>query len=207
MGSCQNTETDEKKNVSAREPSGDIGDWGLIAGFSARNPENRVCLLLHPELPVSGGTYNSNQESSLVKRAGTAALTAVMVFILCAGLGGCSRRSGEVPTSRQGQLRQPADVLRMPGGEMPRWLDIYRSRQVVNVSTVDNVVIVTFETLGRRDEVFTHYAGEFGSEESFVSFRDNKDIISFLRDGYGVKITLLDSSRNLWSLEYHKEAI
>jgi hypothetical protein len=95
----------------------------------------------------------------------------------------------------------------VPGSDKPGWLDLYRKKSVVNVATVDNVVIVTFETHGPRDEVFGHYTGEFGKEENFIAFRDNRDIISFLRDGYGVKITLLDSSRNLWSLEYHKQTI
>ncbi len=87
---------------------------------------------------------------------------------------------------------------------MPAWLDLYRTKRIVSVSTVDSVVIVTFESLGQRDEVFGHYAGKFGNEENFVSFRDNRDIVSFLKGGYGVKITMLEQSKNLWSLEYHK---
>lgn len=60
--------------------------------------------------------------------------------------------------------------------------------------------------MGDRDEVFDHYAGKFGAEENYASFRDGHDIISFIRDGYGVKITLLNSSRHLWTIEYHRRA-
>ncbi|NTU53705.1 MAG: hypothetical protein HGA97_08445 [Chlorobiaceae bacterium] len=91
--------------------------------------------------------------------------------------------------------------------QMPSWLDFYRQKKLVSVATVDHVVIVTFETLGERDEVFRHYTGKFGNEENFISYRDTRDIISFIREGFGVKITMLDQSRNLWSLEYHRQAI
>lgn len=91
--------------------------------------------------------------------------------------------------------------------EMPSWLDLYREKKLVKVSTVDHVVIVTFETLGDRNEVYGYYSGKFGEEENFASFRDNRDIISFIKDGFGVKITLLDQSKNLWTLEYHKQMI
>jgi len=90
---------------------------------------------------------------------------------------------------------------------MPPWIGLYREKSLVNVSTVDHVVIVTFQTQGDRDEVYHYYFDKFNSEESFSSFRDNRDIISFIRDGYGVKITLLDSAKNLWSLEYHRQMI
>jgi len=141
-----------------------------------------------------------------MKREGTVA-TAAVVVIICAGLGGCGRRHDDTPTSRQGAVYHTSGASSAPGSDRPVWLDLYKSKNIVNVATVDHVVIVTFETLGQRNDVFGHYSGKFGDEESFVSFRDNRDIISFLRDGYGVKITLLDSSRNLWSLEYHKQAI
>lgn len=90
---------------------------------------------------------------------------------------------------------------------MPSWIDLYREKSLVNVSTVDHVVIVTFETQGGRDEVYNHYFDRFNGEENFESFRANRDIISFVRDGYGIKITLLDLTKNLWSLEYHRQLI
>lgn len=144
-----------------------------------------------------------------MRRAGMVIMAAVALSI---GLGGCNRRSGEPATESTETARFPADgggsaLVHVPGSEMPGWLDLYKSKGIVSVATVDNVVIVTFETLGQRDEVFGHYTSEFASEESFVSFRDNRDIISFLRDGYGVKITLLDQSKNRWTLEYHKQVI
>lgn len=133
------------------------------------------------------------------------------VVAVTIGLAGCSR-TDESPSLNNGTSPSAADrngapLVRVPGAEMPPWLDLYRTKNIVSVATVDNVVIVTFETLGKRDEVFGHYADEFSQEESFVSFRDNRDIISFLRSGYGVKITLLDQTKNLWTLEYHKQAI
>jgi len=144
-----------------------------------------------------------------MKRSGAVAVAAVAFSI---ALGGCSRNPDDRTSSSSGSLpgavgSDASHLLRAPGAEMPGWLDLYKSKSIVNVATVDHVVIVKFETLGQRDEVFRHYAGEFGDEENFVSFRDSRDIISFLREGYGVKITLLDSSKNLWSLEYHKQAI
>jgi hypothetical protein len=135
------------------------------------------------------------------------ARTVVVASIMCVVLGGCGRRTGENPSSGHGASRPAYGSRSIPGSDKPGWLDLYRKKSVVNVATVDHVVIVTFETLGPRDEVFGHYTGEFEREENFISFRDNRDIISFLRDGYGVKITLLDPTRNLWSLEYHKQAI
>ncbi len=141
-----------------------------------------------------------------MKRERTA-LTAVVALIMCVMLGGCNRHPDAGTSSGRGALHPAYGARSIPGSDMPGWLDLYRKKHLVNVATVDHVVIVTFETLGPRDEVFGHYTGEFGNEENFISFRDNRDIISFLRDGYGVKITLLDPSRNLWSLEYHKQAI
>lgn len=145
-----------------------------------------------------------------MRKARTVAVAAVLFSF---GLAGCSRHADEpgatrtVSPSSRAENGNGISSTRLPGGEMPAWLDLYRTKTIVNVATVDNVVIVTFETLGQRDEVFGHYTGEFGGEENFVSFRDNRDIISFLREGYGVKITLLDQSKNLWTLEYHKQAI
>jgi hypothetical protein len=141
-----------------------------------------------------------------MKRAGTAAFAAV-ALISCVGISGCGRRFEESPADRQVAKPQTMTALPVPGGEMPGWLDLYKKKNLVDVATVDHVVIVTFETLGRRDDVFGHYSAKFSGEENFVSFRDNRDIISFLKDGYGVKITLLDPSRNIWSLEYHKPLI
>ncbi|NTV01597.1 MAG: hypothetical protein HGB04_02270 [Chlorobiaceae bacterium] len=129
------------------------------------------------------------------------------VIMILAGLGGCAVRQGEPPGDAPGSVRPASGSLRAAASGKPEWLDLYRSRSIVGVSTVDRVVVVTFHTLGRRDEVFSHYAGKFGSEENFVSFRDDHDTISFLRDGYGVKITLRDPSSNIWSLEYHRQAI
>lgn len=141
-----------------------------------------------------------------MNRAGAAAI-ATVALIMGIGLCGCVRRFEETPVARQGSKPQTTTSLLAPGGDMPGWLDIYKKRNIVDVATVDHVVIVTFETLGRRDDVFGHYSAEFCGEENFVSFRDNRDIISFLKNGYGVKITLLDPSRNIWSLEYHKQQI
>ncbi|AOS83424.1 hypothetical protein BIU88_04265 [Chlorobaculum limnaeum] len=90
---------------------------------------------------------------------------------------------------------------------MPPWIDLYREKNLVNVANVDHVVMVTFETQGSRDEVYNHYFDKFSNEENFSSFRANRDIISFVRDGYGIKITLIDSTRNRWSLEYHRQMI
>lgn len=128
-----------------------------------------------------------------------------MAVICLHTLSGCARNEpGPQPPAVE---RNGTSLVRVPGSGMPAWLDLYRTKRIVSMSTIDSVVIVTFESQGQRDEVFGHYNGEFGNEESFVSFRDNRDIISFLKDGYGVKITMLDESRNLWSLEYHRQAI
>ncbi len=137
---------------------------------------------------------------------GRTLLAGATAIVLCCMLAGCDRIPAGVPAENGGMGffdRRPAPEA----GDRPAWLDIYRSRGGVDVSTIDHVVIVKFESLAPRDEIFTHYVQEFQQEESFVAYRDNRDIISFLRDGYGVKITLLDEDRNLWSLEYHRPAI
>jgi hypothetical protein len=137
---------------------------------------------------------------------------AVAAVVVSCGLNGCIRQPDERAEARQESVhstlvRPAGNALGISFSDMPSWLDIYREKSVVGVSTVDHVVIVTFETLGGRDEVYRYYSGKFGGEENFASFRDNRDIISFVREGFGVKITLLDQSRNLWSLEYHKQTI
>ncbi|NTU57713.1 MAG: hypothetical protein HGB00_02155 [Chlorobiaceae bacterium] len=143
-----------------------------------------------------------------MNRTGAAAAAVVM----CCGLNGCVRQPDELAASRQDRSNGAVshvggNALGKSFSDMPPWLDIYREKSVVGVSTVDHVVIVTFESLGSRDEVYRYYSRKFGNEESFSTFRENRDIISFIREGFGVKITLLDKSRNLWSLEYHKQLI
>ncbi|NTU67290.1 MAG: hypothetical protein HGB02_00240 [Chlorobiaceae bacterium] len=133
--------------------------------------------------------------------------SASALVLIIALLGACTARHDEPSVAAPGVGQTVSDTFRIAGSSKPEWLDLYRSRKVVSVSTVEHVVMVTFQTLGRRDEVFSHYAGKFAHEENFSSFRDNRDIISFLREGYGVKITLLDTTKNLWSLEYHRQAI
>lgn len=148
-----------------------------------------------------------DERMSVMNRRGVA----LLVVVACCCLNGCDRQQEQVtmPFSTDffgffgKEESTPASFL----SEMPSWLDIYREKKLVNVSTVDQVVIVTFETQGDRDEVYEHYTGKFGSEENFVSYRDYRDIISFIRDGFGVKITMLDQTRNLWSLEFHRQAI
>ena len=105
-----------------------------------------------------------------------AVLAGTASTILCVALGGCSHHTGEHPASKYAAVRFGDSRRSQPGSDMPGWLDLYRKKSVVNVATIDHVVIVTFQTQA-------------------------------VRDGYGVKITLLDSSKNLWSLEYHKQAI
>ncbi|HWR00536.1 MAG TPA: hypothetical protein VN371_01635 [Chlorobaculum sp.] len=143
-----------------------------------------------------------------MKRRGFAALAVV----ICCALNGCVRQPDELAAGRgdrtngvssTGDVNAPGNSIR----NKPLWLDIYREKSLVGVSTVDHVVIVRFETLGSRDEVYRHYARKFGEEENFSTFRQNRDIISFIREGIGVKITLLDQSKNLWSLEYHRQSI
>jgi predicted small lipoprotein YifL len=137
--------------------------------------------------------------------ASTYLRVACVAAACCCSLAGCARNGPEPqPPARE---RNEAFPVHVPGSGVPAWLDLYRTRKIVSISTVDSVVMVTFESQGQRDEVFGHYAGKFGNEENFVSFRDNRDIISFIRAGYGVKITLLEQSKNLWSLECHRQAI
>jgi hypothetical protein len=143
-----------------------------------------------------------------MNRTGAAAVT----LVVCCGLNGCVRKPDDRAANRQDSahdkvVRPAGNALVTSFSDMPAWLDIYRKKSVLGVSTVDHVVIVTFVTLGGRDEVYRYYSGKFGREENFSSFRDNRDIISFIREGFGVKITLLDQSKNLWSLEYHKQTI
>lgn len=149
-----------------------------------------------------------DERKPLLNRKG-AAVVAVAVYCC---LNGCVRQDEphSLPFSTDffGLFRSPDDSLMSSSlREMPEWLDLYREKKLVNVSTVDQVVIVTFETFGNRDDVYRHYSEKFGGEENFISFRDSRDIISFIRDGFGVKITLLDQARNLWTLEYHHRAI
>jgi len=147
------------------------------------------------------------RRTALLRRVGMA----IVCVVLCYGLQGCSGNSDdrkaatpEVPEDH----RQTAPVdPHTSAKDMPSWLDLYREKSLLNISSVDHVVIVKFESLADRDEVYGYYAGKFGDEENFSSFRDGRDIISFMRDGYGVKITLLNPSKNLWSLEYHRQAI
>ncbi|NTV68341.1 MAG: hypothetical protein HGB06_11860 [Chlorobaculum sp.] len=131
--------------------------------------------------------------------------------VACIGLSGCaasSDRNNNPLTDLFGAIVSSSDKAQESSlKEMPSWIDLYRKKSVVSVSTVDHVVIVTFETQGDRDEVFRHYVDKFGNEENFESYRDNRDIITFIREGFGVKITLLDQSKNLWTLEYHRQMI
>jgi hypothetical protein len=139
------------------------------------------------------------------------AVVAVAVAACCS-LNGCAAQPGQKEhsgfTYLFGILATPAETGPASAfRDMPPWIDLYREKNVLNVSTVDHVVIVTFETKGGRDEVYSHYVDKFGNEENFASFREGRDIISFVREGFGVKITLLDQSKNLWSLEYHRQMI
>jgi hypothetical protein len=131
--------------------------------------------------------------------------------VACIGLSGCAASSdwnNNPLTDLFGAIVSSSDKAQESSlKEMPSWIDLYRKKSVVSVSTVDHVVIVTFETQGDRDEVFRHYVDKFGNEENFESYRDNRDIITFIREGFGVKITLLDQSKNLWTLEYHRQMI
>jgi hypothetical protein len=136
----------------------------------------------------------------------------VAAVVVCCGLSGCAGHSDKkvhLPrTDLNNAIVSPADTLPSAAfRDMPPWIDLYRERNLVNVSSVDHVVIVAFETQAGREEFYRHYFERFNSEENFSSFRDNRDIISFVRDGYGIKITLLDSTKNLWSLEYHRQMI
>lgn len=142
-------------------------------------------------------------------RGSSAAFVGVALFCC---LQGCAGKSDQKPAARVPDVprdhRQIAPVdPHSSHQDMPRWLDLYREKSLVNISSVDHVVIITFETLADRDEVYRYYADKFGNEENFASFRDGRDIISFIKEGYGVKITLIDPAKNLWTLEYHHQAI
>ncbi|WP_041466156.1 hypothetical protein [Chlorobaculum parvum] len=151
--------------------------------------------------------HQHDQRTALLHSAGRA----FVGVALCCGLQGCSGRSDDqnlAPRDVPGDHHQMAPVDPQPSSrDMPGWLDLYREKRLENISSVDHVVIVRFESLGDRDEVYSYYADKFGNEENFSSFRDNRDIISFIKEGYGVKITLLNPSKNLWSLEYHRQSI
>jgi hypothetical protein len=150
-----------------------------------------------------------DERKPLMNRTGAVAAAAVVV---CCGLSGCTGQPAQKPhpqrTDLYGAIISPSEnIIASSFRDMPSWIDLYREKNVVNVSTVDHVVIIIFETQGDRDEVFRHYFDKFSAEENFSSFRDNRDIISFIRGGFGIKITLLDQSKNLWSLEYHRQMI
>jgi hypothetical protein len=163
--------------------------------------------------PVNELNKVETRVSRVNNRARIQSSRAVWIAVaVCCSLHGCTGHSDQAP------MGSALESLGIPGFpdmqsrdasliNRPSWLDLYREKRVINVSTVDHVVIVTFETVGGRDEVFRHYAGKFSNEDNFISFRDNRDIISFIRDGFGVKITMLDEASNLWSLEYHRQAI
>ncbi|WP_167599235.1 hypothetical protein [Chlorobaculum sp. 24CR] len=144
-----------------------------------------------------------------MNRTGAVVAAAVVV---CCSLNGCAGQPDQKTHSRPSDLTS-AVVSSSENShsssfrEMPPWIDLYREKSLVNVATVDHVVIVTFETQGGRDEVYNHYFDKFSDEENFSSFRANRDIISFVREGFGIKITLLDSTKNRWSLEYHRQMI
>jgi hypothetical protein len=138
-------------------------------------------------------------------------VVSIASVVACFGLSGCagsSERNANPLTDLFGAIVSPSEKAPVSSiKDMPPWIDLYREKNVVNVSTVDHVVIVTFETQGDRDEVFHHYVEKFGEEENFESYRASRDIISFIREGFGVKITLVDSTKNLWTLEYHRQMI
>jgi hypothetical protein len=156
--------------------------------------------------------HNSSPRNASIPHITPSAAVAAAVLVACCTLNGCSAQPEQKAhpgfTDLFGIIVTPAETSATSSfRDMPPWIDLYREKSVLNVSTVDHVVIVTFETKGDRDEVYSHYVDKFGGEENFSSFRDNRDIISFVRDGFGVKITLLDQSKNLWSLEYHRQMI
>jgi hypothetical protein len=142
----------------------------------------------------------------------TVVVVAAAAVVVCCSLNGCTGQSEQMSNQHRSDL---FSVVVSPSEnsqesslrDMPSWIDLYREKKLVNVATVDHVVIVTFETLGERDEVYYHYFNKFSEEDSFSSFRNSRDIISFIRDGFGVKITLLDQTKQLWSLEYHRQMI
>jgi len=142
----------------------------------------------------------------------TVVVAAAAAVVVCCSLNGCAGQSGQKSSQHRSDLYSiivsPSENNQTSSlRDMPAWIDLYREKKLVNVATVDQVVIVTFETLGERDEVYGYYFNKFSEEENFSSFRNSRDIISFIREGFGVKITLLDQSKNLWSLEYHRQMI
>jgi hypothetical protein len=156
--------------------------------------------------------HNHSPGSGKNPLANSGSVLAAVAVVACCTLNGCStqpeQKAQQALTDLLGAIVSPsANSATSSFSDMPPWIDLYREKNVRNVSTVDHVVIVTFETKGGRDEVYSHYVDKFGNEENFASFRDNRDIISFIREGFGVKITLLDQSKNLWSLEYHRQMI
>jgi len=156
-------------------------------------------------------TYNLSHRDERRALMNRTVVVAVAV-VVCCGLSGCTGPTDQkvnLPhTDLNGAIVSPANTPQSSlVSDMPPWIDLYRERNLVNVSSVDHVVIVIFETQGSREEVYHHYFDKFNGEENFSSFRYNRDIISFVKDGYGIKITLLDSTKNLWSLEYHRQMI
>lgn len=137
---------------------------------------------------------------------------AVVAVVVCCSLHGCTGQSGQQAQPYRSDLTgaivsSSENTLPSSFRDMPPWINLYRETSLVNVSSVDHVVMVTFETQGSRDEVYHYYFDRFSNEENFASYRANRDIISFVREGYGIKITLIDSTRNRWSLEYHRQMI
>jgi hypothetical protein len=163
-------------------------------------------------MPIHRAQYRTlrDERKPVINR--TVVVAAAAAVVVCCSLNGCAVQSGQ----KSSQLRSDLySIVVSPSGnnqssslrDMPSWIELYREKKLVSVATVDHVVIVTFETHGDRDEVFYYYFNKFSEEESFSSFRNSRDIISFIRDGFGVKITLLDQSKQLWSLEYHRQMI
>jgi hypothetical protein len=145
----------------------------------------------------------------VLNRTGAVVVAAVVV---CCSLNGCTGQPEQKAQSHRSDLTGaivPSSENTLPSSfrDMPPWIDLYREKNLVNVANVDHVVMVTFETQGSRDEVYHYYFDRFSNEENFASYRANRDIISFVREGYGIKITLIDSTRNRWSLEYHRQMI
>jgi hypothetical protein len=163
-------------------------------------------------MPLDRAEYRSLRGERKPVTNRTIVVAAAAAVVVCCSLNGCTVQSGQNSSPHRSDLysivvspsvTSQASSLR----DMPSWIELYREKKLVNVATVDHVVIVTFETLGERDEVYDYYFSKFSEEESFSSFRNSRDIISFIREGFGVKITLLDQSKNLWSLEYHRQMI
>jgi hypothetical protein len=146
-----------------------------------------------------------------MKRTGPAAA----VFMLFATLNGCSTHADE-ENSRTTQISgqagkrhsaSPHKAKNVPPGDMPSWLELYRKKTITGVSTKENVIIVEFVSEGSKEEVYNHYCNKYRNEENFSTSPENHDMVIFVREGYGAKYNLLDESRNIWSLEYHKQTI